>query len=96
MDKVLETSGSQCHIPSSKPFRIHSLELFEPEEEGPAILSHGGNCSSLHRRHKKHVCIAVVPNVSDILYTCSSMHTLRHIHKDEVVFFLNAFPRSDK
>jgi hypothetical protein len=26
MDKVLETSGSQCHIPSSKPFRIQLNE----------------------------------------------------------------------
>ena len=27
MDKVLETSGSQCHIPSSKPFRIQENTL---------------------------------------------------------------------
>jgi hypothetical protein len=25
MDKVLETSGSECHIPSSKPFRIQYI-----------------------------------------------------------------------
>jgi hypothetical protein len=28
MDKVQETSGSQCHIPSSKPFRILLISIF--------------------------------------------------------------------
>jgi hypothetical protein len=75
-----------------------SFKPFESGDESPTTLGQGGHRSSLYRRpeSKARVHIAFILYFSDIIHTCSSIHTRRHPHKDEVVVFLNALPGSKK
>ena len=75
-----------------------SFKPFEYGDEGPTNPGLGRHRLSLCRRpeSKGRVYIVFVLNFSDFLHTCSSIHTSRHTHKDEVVFFLKALPGSKK
>jgi hypothetical protein len=55
MDKVQKTIGSQCYIPSSQPFRIHSLiRLFICEISSSEIFDNVG-CNVRDRIPKSDV-----------------------------------------